>query len=141
MVFRPQLPADGDTGDARLFQQQLERLGIVPADGQAVVEGPVGGDGVVGHLARLPVVAEVIAHMLGQVGIQGLRLLPPAHLGGDRLPINLLRQGVQLRQPVHGLLVGQPALGRHRDGRPVPAELAEEVAPTHLLERLVHVVY
>ena len=141
MVFRPQLPADGDTGDARLFQQQLERLGIAPADGQTVVEGPVGGGGVVGHLAGRAVVAEVIAHLLGQVGIQCLRLLPLAHLRGDCLPINLLRQGVQLRQPRQGLLAGQPALGRHRDGRPVPAELAEEVAPTHLLERLVHVVY
>ena len=105
------------------------------------MEGPVGGDGVVGHLARRPVVAEVIAHMLGQVGIQGLRLLPLPHLRGDRLPINLLRQGVQLRQPLQGLLVGQPALGRHRDGRPVPAEPAEEVAPAHLLEGLVHMIY
>ena len=79
--------------------------------------------------------------MLGQVGVQGLRLLPLAHLRGDRLPINLLRQGVQLRQPLQGLLAGQPALGGHRDDRPVPAELAEEVAPPHLLEGPVHVVH
>lgn len=76
--------------------------------------------------------------MLGQIGVQGLRLLPLSHIRGDRLPINLLRQGVQLLQPLQGLLVGQPALGGHRDGCPVPAELTEEVAPPHLLEGLVH---
>ena len=60
MVFLPIGSADGITGDADFFKEQLQGMGIAAADGQLIPKCADGSLRVIGHMLSVSVIPAVV---------------------------------------------------------------------------------